>query len=113
MNYAVILTAHAIFDVEEICDYITTNDLPQKSEYVLTQLEKTFNSLSKFPERGSYPKELFYLGIREYREIYFKPYRIIYKIIEKAVYIYLIADGRRDMKTLLQKRIFDTATVSI
>lgn len=108
MNYAVILTAHAVLDVEEIYDYITINDLPQKAEYVLTQLEDSFESLSKFPERGSYPKELSYLGIHEYREIYFKPYRIIYKIIEKTVYIYLVADGRRNMEAFLQRRIFDT-----
>jgi toxin ParE1/3/4 len=108
MNYAVILTAHAVLDIEEICDYITTNDLPQKAEYALTQLENSFDSLSEFPERGSYPKELSYLGIREYREIYFKPYRIIYRIIEKTVYIYLVADGRRDMEALLQRRVFDT-----
>ncbi len=113
MSYDVVLTTYAVLDVEEICDYITMSDLPQKAEYVLTQLESSFNSLSKFPERGSYPKELSYLGIREYREIYFKPYRIIYRIIEKSVYIYLIADGRRDMETLLQKRIFGANTVSI
>ena len=107
MNYAVILTAHAVLDVEEICDYITINDLPQKAEYVLTQLEDSFDSLSKFPERGGYPKELSYLGIHEYREIYFKPYRIIYKIIEKTVYIYLVVDVRRDMEALLQRRIFE------
>ena len=34
MSYAVILTAHAVLDVEEICDYITINDLPQKAEYI-------------------------------------------------------------------------------
>ncbi len=108
MSYAVILTAHAVLDVEKICDYITINDLPQKAEYVLTQLENSFDSLSKFPERGGCPKELSYLGISEYRETYFKPYRIIYRIIEKTVYIYLVVDGRRDMETLLQGRIFDT-----
>jgi hypothetical protein len=44
----------------------------------LKQIEKTFSRLSKFPDRGTHPKELLALGIREYREVFFKPYRIIY-----------------------------------
>ena len=105
MTYTVILTANAVRDLEGIYEYIAINDLPEKADYVLTKLEKAFNSLKEFPDKGSYPKELSYLGIREYREIHFKPYRIIYKISEKTVYIYLIADGRRNMETLLQNRV--------
>lgn len=71
----------------------------------MAQIEKIFSRLSQFPERGSHPKELLALGIREYREILFKPYRIIYRIMDKNVYILLIADGRRDMQTLLQRRL--------
>jgi toxin ParE1/3/4 len=63
--------------------------------------------LSEFPERGAFPKELAALGIREYRESFFKPYRIIYRIMDKDVYVLLIVDGRRDMHTLLQRRLLD------
>jgi toxin ParE1/3/4 len=45
------------------------------------------------------------LGIREYRQIYFKPYRVIYRVMDKQVVIYLIADGRRDMQSLLTRRL--------
>jgi toxin ParE1/3/4 len=73
----------------------------------LDQIEKAFSKLSEFPERGVYPKELLTLGIREYREIFFKPYRIIYRVMEKNVYVLLIVDGRRDMQSLLQRRLLD------
>jgi toxin ParE1/3/4 len=63
--------------------------------------------LSEFPERGAYPKELLALGVREYREIFFKPYRIIYRVLNKNDYVLLIADGRRDMQSLLQRRLLD------
>ena len=53
----------------------------------------------------AYPREFHALGIREYRETRFKPYRVIYRIMEKRVYIYVIADGRRDMQTLLERRL--------
>lgn len=81
--------------------------LTASAEYVLSKIEKTINSLSEFPERGVYSQELSALGIREYREVFFKPYRIIYRVIRNAVYIYLIVDGRRDMQTLLNRRLLD------
>ena len=37
------------------------------------------------------PKELLDLGIRDYREVFFKPYRIIYRVVESNVYLLLIA----------------------
>ena len=105
MRFVVFLTDDAVRDLEELYDYIALHDVPQKADYVLDQIERVFSRLSEFPERGAHPKELRALGIREYREIYFKPYRIIYRVIDKNVYVLLIADGRRDMQTLLQRRL--------
>jgi toxin ParE1/3/4 len=61
--------------------------------------------LAHFPERGSYPKELLALGIKEYRQTSFKPYRVIYRVLDRQVLIYLIVDGRRDMQSLLSRRL--------
>lgn len=72
---------------------------------MLEQIEKAFSSLSEYPERGNYPTELLDIGIREYREIFSRPYRIIYRAMKNNVYVLLIADGRRDMQTLLQRRL--------
>ena len=105
MPFAVFLTNDAARDLDELYDYITLHDAPQKAEYVLGQIERAFSRLSKLPERGAHPKELLALGIPEYREIFFKPYRIIYRVVDKNVYVLLIADGRRDMQTLLQRRL--------
>jgi toxin ParE1/3/4 len=62
-------------------------------------------SLSRFPERGSHPKELVGLGIKEYRQTFIKPYRVIYRVTRSQVIIYLIADGRRDMQSVLARRL--------
>lgn len=105
MRYKVFLTDDALLDLEGIDDYLTAANSPQVAEDVLRKIEETFLSLSDMPERGSYPRELLKLGIREYREIFFKPYRIIYRIHAKRVYVYLIVDGRRDMRTLLSRRL--------
>jgi len=105
MPFAVLLTVDAARDLEELYQYIAVHDAPGKADHVLTNIEKVFGSLSEFPERGVYPKELLALGIRDYGEIFFKPYRLIYRVAGDVVHVFLIADGRRDMQTLLQRRL--------
>ena len=107
MPFKVLLTNDAARDLDELYDYVALHDAPRKADYVLEQIEKAFSKLSEFPERGAYPKELLAIGIREYREIFFKPYRIVYRVMDKTVYVLLVVDGRRDMQSLLQRRLFD------
>ena len=115
--YEVVLTEDAQQDLQELYDYIAEHDAPAKANYVLDRLEQLLTSLTKMPQRGAWTKELLALGIREYRESYFKPYRVIYRVIDQGidagmqnktkhvVYVYLIVDGRRDMQALLQRRM--------
>jgi len=105
MKYTVLLTDDAVRDLEDIDDYISRNDSLEKADYVLDKIEGLLLKLTDLPERGVYPKELSVLGIREYREIFFKPYRIIYRVLDKNVSVYLISDGRRDMLSLLSRRL--------
>ena len=105
MSFAVHLTDDAAADLEEIFDYLSRQDGPGRAEQVLERIEQTFHALSAFPERGRHPRELLELGIREYREVFFKPYRIIYRGAGAGVYVLVIADGRRDMRALLQRRL--------
>lgn len=99
------LTEGAEQDLEAIYDHIAAFDCQANADYVLDRLLEVIESLSTFPERGAYPKELAALGIREYRQTAFKPYRVIYRVIAQKVYIYVIADGRRDMQSLLARRL--------
>ena len=104
-KFEVLLTEGAEQDLEAIHDYISEFDCVANANYVLDKLMDIVESLSKFPERGSYPKELVGLGIKEYRQTFFKPYRVIYRVTSSQVIIYLIADGRRDMQTVLARRL--------
>jgi toxin ParE1/3/4 len=106
-RFQVSLTEDAARDLEEIFDYIADDD-PAKADHVLDRIEEAVESLATFPERGSHPKELLSLGIREYRQTFLKPYRVIYRIVGQRVYVYLIVDGRRDMQTLLARRLLET-----
>ena len=104
-KFEVLLTEGAEQDLEAIQDYISEFDCVANANYVLDELMAVVESLSRFPERGSYPKELVSLGIKEYRQTIFKPYRVIYRVTGSQVIIYLVADGRRDMQTVLARRL--------
>lgn len=100
-----VLTQGAQYDLEEIHDYIAEFDSPANADRVLDRLLDAAEKLAEFPERGSWPKELLALGIREYRQTFFKPYRVIYRVIDAKVVVYLIVDGRREMQSLLARRL--------
>ncbi|HEY8623870.1 MAG TPA: type II toxin-antitoxin system RelE/ParE family toxin [Casimicrobiaceae bacterium] len=106
MRFEVLLTEDAVSDLEEIHEYLAEHDAPSKANYVLGRIAEAVENLASFPEGGPHPKELLALGIREYRQAFFKPYRLIYRVTRQRVYIYLIVDGRRDMQTLLARRLF-------
>lgn len=107
MHYDVQLTDDAAADVDQLFTYIARHDSMQNAERVLVSIDNVFVSLARQPHRGVYPPELSALGIRDYREVFFKPYRIVYRTVGKSVYVYLIADGRRDMQTLLRRRLLE------
>ena len=107
-RYAVELTDGAEHDLDEIVAFVATNDSPGKAHALLERLLATAETLATAPQRGSVPRELQALGIREYRQTMFKPYRLIYTVQAQprpAVLIVVIADGRRDLRTLLERRL--------
>ena len=105
MRYAVLLTEDAEQDLEDLYAYIAKFDSPQNADHVLEWLLELTQSLATSPDRGTQPNELRSLGIQEYRQVFFKPYRSIYRVLDKRVVIYVIADGRRDMQSLLSRRL--------
>jgi len=104
-KYSVLLTKGAEQDLEAIYDYIAEFDDPANADHALDRLMATAEQLAVMPERGSYPRELLDLGIKDYRQVFFKPYRLIYRVMAHEVVVFVIADGRRDMQSLLTRRL--------
>ena len=104
-RYRIRLTEDAEQDLIDIYRYITLHDSVEKADYVLEQLESLCSSITELPERGHIPPELDRIGIANYREVNFKPYRVIYEVIRQDVFIHCILDGRRDMPSLLERRL--------
>lgn len=107
MAFSVVLTDDALGDLEDICSYIAGKDSDSSAQHVLDRIEEALARLAELPDRGRHPPELAALGIRAYREVFFKPYRLIYRVEKRRVVVFLIADGRRDMQSLLARRVLD------
>ncbi|MBI3675903.1 MAG: type II toxin-antitoxin system RelE/ParE family toxin [Proteobacteria bacterium] len=105
MRYDVLLSEDAESDLEELWRHIAVHETRARADQVLDALTATWLKLEHFPERGNVPKELRTVGVLQYRELHWKPYRVIYDIRRNQVIVHCILDGRRDMQTLLQERL--------
>ena len=106
-QYAVSVTGGARRDLHEIYRYLREQESPEVADEWLRRLAAAAASLESAPERGSIPRELRELGIREYRQVLAGPYRVIYRVADASVFIMVIADGRRDMMSVLARRLLE------
>ena len=104
-KYKVIIDPLAKLDLKEIFIFVAINDSIQSANKLLDGLEEACYKLEKYPERGHIPPELRQTGIKNYLEIHYKPYRIIYEIERNLVYIHSVLDGRRNIQEILNNRI--------
>ena len=104
-KYKVSLTPAADRDLDDIHCYIAEMISVGEADRLIDLLVEKIGKLAEFPERGSIPQELDAVGRGQYRQVVQPPFRIIYRRIADTVFIYLIADGRRDMQTLLRHRL--------
>jgi toxin ParE1/3/4 len=104
-RYSVQLDADAEGDLFDIYRYVALNDSLEQADRVFDALKRVCYSLRTLPLRGHCPPELQAIGVTEFREIRFKPYRIFFSLDRTRVTIHCVLDGRRDFQTLLQERL--------
>lgn len=105
MSFHVFIISDAETDIFELYRFVLLSDSQQKAEYLYTKIQEACHSLAETPERGHTPPELAKIGVLSFREVHFKPYRIIYQIIGNKVFVHCVLDGRRDLQELLERRL--------
>jgi toxin ParE1/3/4 len=93
-------------DLLRLHRYVALDDSVEKAEELIDHLQKACSKLRTMPERGRVPPELERIGIREFRELIHKPYRIIYSMAKSEVFVYCVLDGRKDLQDLLEERLW-------
>jgi toxin ParE1/3/4 len=104
-RYTVAIDRDVEKDLEDIADYVAAHDSVRHAMDLVGNIERQIERLATLPHRGPHPKELLDYGNRDFREVYFRAYRILYRVLGKEVVVVLIADGRRDMRSLLARRL--------
>jgi len=102
MSFQVRLTRDASRDLKNIYNYIDRRNSSARAAGFLGEIEKLFERLSADPWQGCFPTELLDVGFREYREVSFKSYRIVYRVIEETVYVLAFTERHQDQLGLTQ-----------
>ncbi len=103
-TYSVYWAATAEDDLKDIILYIAENS-PVNAGSIFEKIKEKASSLAQFPERGRTVPELQEQGIFLYRELIVAPWRMIYRISDKKVYILSVLDSRQNAEDILLKRL--------
>jgi toxin ParE1/3/4 len=104
-TYDVIFDQDAEDDLFDIYAFVAANDSVERADKLFAALKRTCLKLRKLPLRGTIPRELFDIGVLEFRELRYKPYRVLYSLDSTTVNVHCVLDGRRDIQTILQDRL--------
>ncbi|MEW6186807.1 MAG: type II toxin-antitoxin system RelE/ParE family toxin [Thermodesulfobacteriota bacterium] len=102
-EYKVIWANVAENDLTKIIEYIA-EDSPQNALNIFNKIRQKASHLYTLPERGRIVPELQGQGIIQYREIIISPWRLIYRISERKVYVLSVIDSRQNVEEILLKR---------
>jgi plasmid stabilization system protein ParE len=94
----------AVRDLEELATFIAVDSVLD-AERVLRGIEKRAATLESSPARGRVVPELARFGMRTWRELVVRPYRLVYRIEGDRVTLLAVLDGRRDLEDLLLERL--------
>lgn len=103
-EYKVIWASVAENDLVNIIENIAEGS-PQNAIKILAKIRKQASALCSFPERGRIVPELYGQGILVYRELMISPWRLMYRVAEKEIYVLSLIDSRRNVEDILLKRL--------
>jgi plasmid stabilization system protein ParE len=103
-KYKVIWSNIAENDLKNIIEYIAV-DSPSNALKIFKNLKQKAAGLYTFPDRGRIVPELRGHGILQYRELIIPPWRILYRISEKYVYVLSVLDSRQNIEDILLNRL--------
>lgn len=91
-------------DLLAIIQYVRT-DNPLAAADSLRKIKDQVSDLAHFPQKGRIVPELKQQGIVQYRELIIPPWRVIYRLAGKVVYVLALIDARRNVEDILLDRL--------
>lgn len=105
MSLKVVFLLGAEQDLTDLKNYLSTNFGQQSWQASYGQIKEAVQRLQAFPESGKIPTEFERLNLTQYRQVIAGMNRILYEFRGDTLYIHLVCDTRKDMRSLLLRRI--------
>lgn len=106
--FQIVWTQSSNSDLDDILDYIAGRDSIDRALELYENLRKRIATLSSLPQRCRYVPELKAIGLMDFRELIFPPYRIFFRLVEKKVVLLGVLDSRRDLEEILIQRALES-----
>lgn len=106
-TYRVEWAPAAIDDLDEILEFIAAREGANTARRVYAKITTRIETLTIHPKRGRIVPELKQFGIKDYRELIVRPYRVFFRITKQGVGVVGVLDGRRDLEELLVNRALE------
>jgi len=104
MFFEVLWTTIAVSDLLGVVSFVS-EDSPKAAVEILAKDKSRTAKLNRSPERERIVPELRRHGLSSYREIVIKPWRVIYRIEGRSVYVLSVIDGCRNVEDVLLSRL--------
>jgi toxin ParE1/3/4 len=105
MTSRVVFLKSAEQDLKELRNYMIREFGEETWQASLARIKDCVTTLGEFPLGGSLPEELERLNLTQYRQVASGMNRIIYEVRQQMIYIHIVCDTRKDMKSLLTRRL--------
>jgi plasmid stabilization system protein ParE len=105
MKYTVVILKSAEQDLRELKAYLVRQFGINVWNDCYHQIKAAIDNLKAFPFSGTTPDELQRINLAQYHQAIAGKNRIIYEVRQTTVYVYLVVDTRRDMKSMLTRRL--------
>lgn len=102
MKKEIHFTKIAIQDLQQIMQNIVAFTDVEEAQKIFNKFNQALQTLSTAMEQPL-PMELSQLGIKEFQQINVENYRLIFRVLNKKIYIYTILDERIDIAKALEQ----------
>ncbi|MFA5171187.1 MAG: type II toxin-antitoxin system RelE/ParE family toxin [Sulfuriferula sp.] len=105
MSLKVVFLRSAEQDLKELRGYIIKQFGKEVWQDSYRKIKASVGVIQTYPLGGSIPEEFERLNLAQYRQVISGMNRIIYEVRQETVYIHIICDNRKEMASLLTRRL--------
>jgi plasmid stabilization system protein ParE len=100
-----VFLAGAEEDLKELRRYVIKSLGKPSWQETSQKIQDSVRTIQTYPQGGSIPDELADLSLQQYRQVISGMNRIIYEVRQEVIFIHIVCDTRRDMRTLLSRTL--------